>query len=217
MLRAIYRVRQRAGARHIHLPPADFVYKTEGGGSLLALRPTHPKKILTQNLAEGRSNLNKRPLVGPTQTPSPPLVLIPCKQSLAPQSPLRRHGPPPGLRRSDGDPVLRRGCACAQPTGQRASYGFGPHHGNNRKLHQGKWKWGDSLTQNTVVSCNNSHGPAPLSLDNRQMTTMTSGILDPVTCGQTESPRVDKAGLTPPPPPIISKQRNISKHACLYL
>ena len=29
-----------------------------GVGGLLALRPTHPKKILTQNLAEGKPNLN---------------------------------------------------------------------------------------------------------------------------------------------------------------
>ena len=48
----------------------------------MALRPTHPKKILTQNLAEGKSNLNKRPLCGTPQTPNPPLVLIPYKQSL---------------------------------------------------------------------------------------------------------------------------------------
>ena len=50
----------------------DFVYK-RGGGSFGS--PTHPKKkILTRNLAEEKSNLNKRPFVGPTQTP-PPLCI----------------------------------------------------------------------------------------------------------------------------------------------
>ena len=67
------------------LPPpspitgAGFVYS--GGGGLLALRPTQQKKILTQNLAEGKPNLNKRPFVGPPQTP-PPYILIPYKQLL---------------------------------------------------------------------------------------------------------------------------------------
>ena len=51
---------------------AGFVYKRGGRGDLLALRPTHPKKIWTQNLAEGKSNLNQRPFVGPPQTPPPP-------------------------------------------------------------------------------------------------------------------------------------------------
>ena len=44
----------------------------DGGGVLLALRPTHPKKNLTQNLAEGKSNLNKRPLCGTHPDPLPP-------------------------------------------------------------------------------------------------------------------------------------------------
>ena len=53
-----------APALHLYLPcPPDFVYKKRGGG-LLALRPPPPKKILTQTLAEGKSNLNKRPLCG---------------------------------------------------------------------------------------------------------------------------------------------------------
>ena len=43
-----------------------------GGGGLLALRPTHPKKSSTQNLAEGKSSLNKRPLCG--TPPDPPLT-----------------------------------------------------------------------------------------------------------------------------------------------
>ena len=63
----------------------DFVYKTGPwrgrGGGLLGLRPTHPKKILTQNLAEGKSNLNKQPFVGPTQT-HPLFISIPYRQSL---------------------------------------------------------------------------------------------------------------------------------------
>ena len=43
-----------------------------GWGGLLALRPIHPKKILTQNLAQGKSNLSKRPLCGDPPPPSPP-------------------------------------------------------------------------------------------------------------------------------------------------
>ena len=58
----------------------------EGEGCLLALRQTRQKKILTQNLAEGKSNLNKRPLCGTPPRPPPPLVVIPYKQSLAPDS-----------------------------------------------------------------------------------------------------------------------------------
>ena len=53
-----------------------------GGGFLLALRPTHPKKILTQTLAKGKSNLNKRPLYGTHPDHPPPLVSIPYKQGL---------------------------------------------------------------------------------------------------------------------------------------
>ena len=42
----------------------------EGGRAVLsALRPTHPKKILTQNLAEGKSNSIQRPLCGPPRPP----------------------------------------------------------------------------------------------------------------------------------------------------
>ena len=50
----------------------------------MALRPTPPKHILTKNLAEGRSNWNKRPLCGthPDPPPPPTLVLIPYKQGL---------------------------------------------------------------------------------------------------------------------------------------
>ena len=55
---------------HTH-PPSGVVYKR--GGGLLALRPTDPIKILTQNLAEGKSNLNKRPLWDPPR----PLCDIP--------------------------------------------------------------------------------------------------------------------------------------------
>ena len=54
----------------LHLQ-SGFVYKKMGGGGGVALRPTHPKKILSQNVAEGKSSLNKRPFVGPTQTPPP--------------------------------------------------------------------------------------------------------------------------------------------------
>ena len=59
-----------------------FVHKR--GGGLLALKPTHPKKTLTQSLAEGKSSLTKRPLCGtPPQTPpGPPSNLIPQKQGL---------------------------------------------------------------------------------------------------------------------------------------
>ena len=57
------------------------VYK--GRWSVLALRPTHRKKMLTQSLAEGNSSLNKRLFVGPTQNaPPPPYVSIPHKQNL---------------------------------------------------------------------------------------------------------------------------------------
>ena len=48
--------------------------KAGGEGGLLALRPTRPKKILTQNVAEGKSRLNKRPLCG---TPPLPLCHMP--------------------------------------------------------------------------------------------------------------------------------------------
>ena len=59
-----------------------FIRRRErgGGGGLLALRPTHPKKNLTQNLSEGKS-LNKRPF-GTQPGPTPLFVLIPDKQSL---------------------------------------------------------------------------------------------------------------------------------------
>ena len=54
--------------------PAGFAFVKAGGGGL-ALRPTHPKKILTNDLAEGKSSFNKRPLCGPPQTPPPHLRL----------------------------------------------------------------------------------------------------------------------------------------------
>ena len=64
----------------------------------MALRPTHPKKILTQILAEGKSNLNKRPLCGThPEPPSPPtLVVIPYKQSLVDTALLARADTEPG-------------------------------------------------------------------------------------------------------------------------
>ena len=49
---------------------SDFVYK-KGVGGLLALRPTRPQKNLTQNLAEGKSSLNQRPLCGTHPEPPP--------------------------------------------------------------------------------------------------------------------------------------------------
>ena len=63
--------------------PWQTLFERGGRGVLLALRPTHPKEILTQNLAEGKSNLNKRPFVThPVPTP-PRLVSFPYKQSLS--------------------------------------------------------------------------------------------------------------------------------------
>ena len=47
------------------------------------MRPWHPpkKKVVAQNLAEGKSIVNNRPFVGPTQTPSPPSGVMACKHS----------------------------------------------------------------------------------------------------------------------------------------
>ena len=86
----------------------DFVYKS-GGESFRSETHPHPKKILTQNLTEGKSNLNKRPLCG---TP-PPLVLIPYKQSLPsalPSEMTLQAEPPP--RVGPGWPAGRRIGTC---------------------------------------------------------------------------------------------------------
>ena len=53
------------------------------------MRPTQPKKILTQNLAEGKSNLNKRPLSG--TPPRPPPLWYWFLINLAPSAPGRDH------------------------------------------------------------------------------------------------------------------------------
>ena len=52
-----------------------------GGGSFGSETHPPPKKIFTLNWAEEKSSLDKRPFVGPTQTP-PLYVLTPYKQSL---------------------------------------------------------------------------------------------------------------------------------------
>ena len=94
---------------------SHFVCKREGG--LLALRPTHPpKKILTQNLAEGKSSLNTRPLVGPPQPPPPPLVSIPHKQSLGHVEGAGGHTPP-SRRRWQGGCFAGVLCPPAPPSG----------------------------------------------------------------------------------------------------
>ena len=73
------------------------------GGGLLALRPT-PKKLLTQNLAEGKSSLKKRPLCG-THPDGPPDVLIPYKQNRA-HTPSPTHARPLSTLRGE---LLRGG------------------------------------------------------------------------------------------------------------
>ena len=49
--------------------PHQTLFIREVGG-LLAPRPTHPKKILSRKLAEGKQSLNQRPFVGPSQNPA---------------------------------------------------------------------------------------------------------------------------------------------------
>ena len=44
---------------------SDQALLIKRGGGLLALRPPQPKRILTQNLAEGKSSLNQPAFVGP--------------------------------------------------------------------------------------------------------------------------------------------------------
>ena len=48
------------------------VYNRGEGGCFGSETHPPPKKILTQNLAEIKSSLNERPIVGPTQTPPLP-------------------------------------------------------------------------------------------------------------------------------------------------
>ena len=51
-----------------------------GGGSFGSEAHPPPNKFLTQNLAEGKSNLNERPLCGTPPRPPPLLVLLPHQQ-----------------------------------------------------------------------------------------------------------------------------------------
>ena len=51
-----------------------------GGGRSLGSETYPPQKILTQNLAEGKSSLNKRPLCGTPPDRPTPNVVLPHKQ-----------------------------------------------------------------------------------------------------------------------------------------